>query len=817
MLSLRRRTVEPMRVGLLALLALMLMTPHALAYTVESGHPRVYFTSSGLQDIRDKCGPGGPLELRYNTHKDKADEWLGASMSGWGPENFSDRLGMYSFFYAVEEDTTYLDEAMRIADECVARQFWLDGQWIPSSELVDTYRGMAVFYDWCYAGLDSIRRSQYADSLATAATYQLEEEHAEWASNLAHSKASRLGRLAWGGLALYGDVEHGDLALEMCDSLRVHLYGEHQGQIPFFDVMVGDGGWYTQDYFYLLFCDEGYIAATWLWGVATDDSPFSDLSHLASLGHHLAWSHLAWLPAGESPTGDAGFCGTKYGDANAHLVTDPGRMVIVCEMLAAATQDSVVKWLAEQHPSAYGWDNRYAYIHLIVTDTDLGSTSPEDAGWGNSAPFDSTGVVYTRSGWDLDSESTDVFAALRAERFIATDGHMHAHQGHFLLARGHDVLAIDSGRYEGGVSSHHLNYESRTIAHNCPTVYMPGESFDGYANDGGQLCVEDWEDIQVYMTVEDLAQYDHEPSRFVEYESTSQYTYTKADLTHAYNAAKVDTITREFVWLRPDEGAEDTSLFAVFDRISSDDEDYRKAWLCHSISDPSVTDSTLVTIDQGSSRLFVAPIYPIARSIDEVGGSGYEFYVDGANYPPSVPLADSGQWRFEVSPTVAAIDDWFLVVLYACADTTTAMPPVTAVTRADNRLGCAIGASHPDTLWFGMSGESFIYSPWMPETSCPEASPIGHSGRLSVHPNPFRPTTTLTLSIPHPGGAVAVAIYDVSGRRVWEVDFENLSPGIHELQWDATSNSGEQLPSGVYFCRVAGPGFARAKKITLVK
>lgn len=817
MSGLRQRRDVAMRTGLLALFALILMTPHLLAYTVESGHPRVYFTSSGLQEIRDKCGPGGPLELRYDNHRNKADLWLGEGMSGWGPETFSDRLGMYSFFYIVEEDTTYLNEAMRIADECVTREFVLSGQSYPWSELVETYRGMAVFYDWCYAGLDSTERSEYADSLAVAATFQLEEERAEWASNLAHSKASRLGRLAWGGLALYGDAEHGALAAEMCDSLRVHLYGEHQGQIPFFDAMVGDGGWYSQDYFYNVFCVEGYIATAWLWEVATDDSPFSDSSHLANIGRHLAWSQLAWLPAGESPTRDAGFCGTKYGDAKAHLIPDPGRMVIVCEMLAAATQDSVTKWLAEQHPSAYGWDNRYAYIHLIVKDPELGSASPEEAGWGSSALFDSTGVVFMRSGWDMDHESTQVFAALRAERFIAADGHMHAHQGHFLIARGNDVLAIDIGRYEGGTTSHHRNYESRTIAHNCPTVYMPGESFDGFANDGGQIRVEDWEGITSYMTTADWAAYDHEPSRIVEYESSSQYTYSKADLTHGYNPAKVDTVTREFVWLKPDEGAEDTSLFVVFDRVSSDDEDYKKAWSCHSISDPSVADSTLVTIDEGSSRLFVAPIYPIARSIEEIGGSAYEFYVDGTNYPPGAPLADSGQWRVEVSPTVAAKDDWFLVALYACADTTSAMPPVTAVSRADNRLGCAIGGSDPDTLWFGKDGESFIYSPWTPGTGCPEESPPGRAGGMSAHPNPLRPTTTLTLDVPYPGGAVAVAIYDVSGRRVWQADFEHLSAGIHEFQWNATNDSGDRLPSGVYFCRITGPGFEQAKKITLLK
>ena len=186
-----------MRTGLLSLLVLMLVTPHLFAYTVESGHPRIYFTSSGLSDIQDKCGTGGLLAARYENHKQYANYHLEDDMSEWGPVVFSDRLGMYSFFYIVGEDTTYLNEATRIADECVTREFELNpGEWIPWSELVDTYRGMAVFYDWCHDGLDPGQRSDYADSLAIAAEYQLEEEHGEWASNLAHSKASRLGRLA---------------------------------------------------------------------------------------------------------------------------------------------------------------------------------------------------------------------------------------------------------------------------------------------------------------------------------------------------------------------------------------------------------------------------------------------------------------------------------------------------------------------------------------------------------------------------------------------------------------------------------------------
>ncbi|TMQ52909.1 MAG: T9SS type A sorting domain-containing protein [Candidatus Eisenbacteria bacterium] len=69
-------------------------------------------------------------------------------------------------------------------------------------------------------------------------------------------------------------------------------------------------------------------------------------------------------------------------------------------------------------------------------------------------------------------------------------------------------------------------------------------------------------------------------------------------------------------------------------------------------------------------------------------------------------------------------------------------------------------------------------------------------------PNPFSVTTTVSYFV---GGAavedVAVAVYDVAGRKVRELARGPQAPGTHVLRWDGLGDDGSQVRSGVYFLR----------------
>jgi hypothetical protein len=71
----------------------------------------------------------------------------------------------------------------------------------------------------------------------------------------------------------------------------------------------------------------------------------------------------------------------------------------------------------------------------------------------------------------------------------------------------------------------------------------------------------------------------------------------------------------------------------------------------------------------------------------------------------------------------------------------------------------------------------------------------------AARPNPFSAQTSFALEMPQAGRAVMV-VYDASGRAVKRLLDSSLPAGRHAVSWDATSDDGTRVRSGVYFARV---------------
>ena len=85
------------------------------------------------------------------------------------------------------------------------------------------------------------------------------------------------------------------------------------------------------------------------------------------------------------------------------------------------------------------------------------------------------------------------------------------------------------------------------------------------------------------------------------------------------------------------------------------------------------------------------------------------------------------------------------------------------------------------------------------------------------YPNPFNPTTNISFSIPKQMD-VRINIYNIMGQLVTNVTNEQLNAGTYSMQWNGTDQSGNMLPSGLYFYELeAGNEFRQIKKMTLVK
>jgi hypothetical protein len=88
--------------------------------------------------------------------------------------------------------------------------------------------------------------------------------------------------------------------------------------------------------------------------------------------------------------------------------------------------------------------------------------------------------------------------------------------------------------------------------------------------------------------------------------------------------------------------------------------------------------------------------------------------------------------------------------------------------------------------------------------------------QLSNAPNPFSGKTDIKFEL---SGAsrVSILVYDVNGRTVDTVLESVLPAGQHTVAWDGRSNTGETLPSGIYFFRFKAGSYEVNKKAILIR
>jgi len=80
-----------------------------------------------------------------------------------------------------------------------------------------------------------------------------------------------------------------------------------------------------------------------------------------------------------------------------------------------------------------------------------------------------------------------------------------------------------------------------------------------------------------------------------------------------------------------------------------------------------------------------------------------------------------------------------------------------------------------------------------------------------AYPNPFNPTTTMTLTMPV-SGEIQVDVYNLLGQSVAILTSGYKDAGTYNLTWDATDVS-----SGMYFVKAQADGFTKTQKLMLVK
>ena len=80
-----------------------------------------------------------------------------------------------------------------------------------------------------------------------------------------------------------------------------------------------------------------------------------------------------------------------------------------------------------------------------------------------------------------------------------------------------------------------------------------------------------------------------------------------------------------------------------------------------------------------------------------------------------------------------------------------------------------------------------------------------------AYPNPFNPTTHLTLDLPS-DGIVSIQVYNVVGQLVETLVDNHMTAGSYDITWNAGN-----IPSGMYFVRSAMGSEVRTQKVMLLK
>ena len=85
-----------------------------------------------------------------------------------------------------------------------------------------------------------------------------------------------------------------------------------------------------------------------------------------------------------------------------------------------------------------------------------------------------------------------------------------------------------------------------------------------------------------------------------------------------------------------------------------------------------------------------------------------------------------------------------------------------------------------------------------------------------AYPNPFNPTTMITFSILSPGD-VEIAIFNSLGQKVRTLLDGPHATGRYAVTWDASTDAGSAVSSGIYFYRMITGYFTETHRIVLAR
>ncbi len=97
-----------------------------------------------------------------------------------------------------------------------------------------------------------------------------------------------------------------------------------------------------------------------------------------------------------------------------------------------------------------------------------------------------------------------------------------------------------------------------------------------------------------------------------------------------------------------------------------------------------------------------------------------------------------------------------------------------------------------------------------------EFEPPSSAYNLSNYPNPFKPATTISFSLPFES-KVNLTVYNIKGQIVKTLADREFDKGNTQLIWDGKDNSGRNVSAGIYFYKLTTERNSLTKKMILME
>lgn len=376
--------------------------------------------------------------------------------------------------------------------------------------------------------------------------------------------------------------------------------------------------------------------------------------------------------------------------------------------LPLAYENPYIKWVGNHQIGVSDWiltttgygglEELGPIASVLFDDLHAESISPNDAAYENfpyAKLFSGGDEAYMRSGWT----GKPTIIGFRSAPAYTKTSHGDFDVNTFVIYKD-GVLAPDSGVYDAYVGqSNYFCYQKNTAAHNNILVIDPFRPDEpkkfGTAPDPGGV---DFVFTRTFGASSRFGREDeflHNPhadwADLAAFKTTPNYDYVVGKANKAYRD-RLDKYYRTLVFIRKGNGG----YLIVYDQLKLKNKNYQIKWLLHLVTEPVIKGQIVksevpghIEIYKGyylnaknvfnTSSLFLKTLKPENYLIRKVGGSGYEYWVDGSK-PKNYPVADSekkrieeqmggkwqeaGTWRIEIMPQDKRDQHDFINVFY---------------------------------------------------------------------------------------------------------------------------------------------------------